>query len=261
MREDSGVREPVAVATDGRTGAGDLLTRPARWSTYVAAVLGLLVVQRALSAAGDVVARAVDTSGVDPGGWWAALSVHHLVQGAAALALLVALRRRLDVGLRLGDLWLGARFVAVVTGILAAYLVAYYGLAHLLDLGASVAVPDDGAARAGYLGFQLLLSGPAEELAFRALPIAVLVALRPTPLVRRWHVTLETVVAAALFAFAHVTIAGGTLSADPAQVAYSFVLGVVQGVAFQRTRSVLAPMAIHSASNVLVTAAAMTLAP
>ncbi len=261
MREDSGVREPTAATPDGLADPRDRPTRPARWYAYVAAVLGLLVVQRSLSAAGDVVARATDASGVDPGGWWAALSVHHLVQGALTLALLLALRRRLDVGLRLGDLRLGAQFVAVVTAVLAAYLLAYYGLAHLLDLGASVAVPDDGAARAGYLGFQLVLSGPAEELAFRALPIAVLAALRPTPLACRGNVTLETVVAGALFAFAHVTISGGAMTADPAQVAYSFVLGVVQGVAFQRTRSVLAPMAIHSASNVLVTAAAMTLAP
>ena len=59
-------------------------------------------------------------------------------------------------------------------------------------------------------------------------------------------------VAAALFAVAHVAVVGGTVVADPSQLAYAFVLGTVQGVVFQRTRSVLYPMAIHSLSNVLV---------
>lgn len=235
--------------------------RPPRsaWARYVAAVLALLITQRLLSGLGNLVAHSVDTTGPDPDGWWAPLSLHHLVQGLLALGVLLALRRRLDVGLRLGDLRLGARIVAVVTGVIVVYLLGWYEVAHLLEVDPAVAVPPDAAARIGYLGFQLLLSGTAEELVFRALPIAVLAAIRPITLVRRWHLTLETIVAAALFAFAHVLIAGGTVTADPGQLAYSFVLGAVQGVAFQRTRSVLAPMVIHSLSNALVTAAAMTL--
>ncbi len=247
--QPSGTRE--------QSDAADEAVRPVPWLAYAGTVLGLLVVQRVVSDIGDAAARAVDTSSVDPGGWWAPVSVHHVVQGLLALGLLLALARwlRLDVGLRVGDARAGWRAVGVVGAALVAYLAGYHLLAALLDLAPAVAVPPDDAARAGYLGFQLLLSGPSEELLFRALPIAALAALRPVTLVtvaRRWPVSLETVVAAALFAVAHVAVVEGTLVADPSQLAYAFVLGTVQGVVFQRTRSVLYPMAIHSLSNVLV---------
>lgn len=250
--------QPGAVPRSGPPGSG-LQGGHRPWARYVAAVLGLVAVQRVFSVGGDAVARAADTSHLDPSSWWAPLTVHHLVQGVLALALLVALSRGLglDVGLRVGDARHGARLVGIVATVLALYLLAHYGVAHVLGLDAAVAVPQDGDARAGYLAFQLLASGPSEELLFRALPIAVLVAIRPVVLVRRGPVTLEAVVAAALFSLAHVAVAGGTISADAGQLAYAFTLGVVQGVVLQRTRSVLYPMAIHSISNVLVTGAAM----
>ena len=264
--QPSGTREPSDATAPGhdvdeRAGERRVPSGPVLWIGYAGTVLGLLVVQRVVSDVGDAAARAVDTSSVDPGGWWAPVSVHHVVQGLLALGLLLALARwlRLDVGLRVGDARAGWRAVGVVGAALVVYLAGYHLLAALLDLAPAVAVPPDDA-RAGYLGFQLLLSGPSEELLFRALPVAVLAALRPVTLVtvaRRWPVSLETVVGAALFAVAHVAVVGGTLVADPSQLAYAFVLGTVQGVVFQRTRSVLYPMAIHSLSNVLVTFAAV----
>lgn len=227
-----------------------------RWAAYVGAVLGLLVVQRLVSDLGDAAARRVDTRWADPTQWWAPLSVHHLTQGALTLGLLLVCARclRLDVALRVGDARAGLRAVGWFTLAYGGYLLALYTVRHGLGLGAAVDVPPDAGTTVGYLGFQLLLSGPAEELAFRALPLAVLAAVGPPG--RRWRV-LDVLVASTLFALAHVTVRAGVVTADPGQLATAFVLGTVQGLVLQRTRSVLYPMAIHSVSNVMAVSAAV----
>ena len=79
------------------------------------------------------------------------------------------------------------------------------------------------------------------------------------PLVRasvriKGSVTLEVILASLLFAFAHVSWSLSPLhfKADIFQVIYAFVLGTIQGIAYQRTRSILYPMLMHSISNVFM---------
>ncbi|MFI2753660.1 lysostaphin resistance A-like protein [Cellulomonas sp. P22] len=238
-------------------------TRRGRWWWYAAAVLGLAAVQLAVSLGGGVVAGWIPLSSVDPGNWWLRLSVHHVVQVLPVLGVMVvvARRSRLDLrldfglGLGLGDWRWGLRAVGVVSAVLVVYLVGVHMALRALGHPLSSTVPVDPGARAGQLAFQLLLSGPSEELVFRALPIAVLAALGSVVVVRRWGLRLEALVAAVLFSLAHVTVTLGTwqTSADGQQLAFALVLGAVQGVVFQRSRSVLYPMAIHSISNVIVT--------
>lgn len=226
---------------------------------YVGAVLALAAVQRGISELGGAVARRSGTSAVDPGGWWAALSVHHLVQGLLGLALLLVLARTLglDVALRVGDARRGLVAVGVVVAAYAAFLAVLYGV---VGVDPVIAVPTERGALLGYLGFQLLGSGPSEELVFRALPLAVLAGVAPVTVLRRPRVSLEVLVAAVLFALAHVVLTPAGATADAGQLATAFVLGTVQGVVLQRTRSVLYPMAIHSLANVLAVGAAALLA-
>lgn len=228
-----------------------------RRSRYAAAVLVLAAGQLALSLAGGVVAGRLPTDSLDPGNWWVRLSVHHVVQALLTLAAMAVLARRfrLDFGLGAGDWRWGLRAVGVVGAVLVAYLVGVHLAFRALGHPLTGNVPVDPSARAGHLAFQLLLSGPSEELLFRALPITVLAALGSVAVVRRWDVRLEGLVAAALFSLAHVAVTLGTwqLTADAQQLAFAFVLGAVQGVVYQRSRSVLYPMAIHSLSNVIVT--------
>jgi len=54
------------------------------------------------------------------------------------------------------------------------------------------------------------------------------------------------VIAALLFAFAHLDSPRIDF-----QIYYSFVLGIVYGVAYQKSESIFYPMLMHSISNVL----------
>lgn len=56
-----------------------------------------------------------------------------------------------------------------------------------------------------------------------------------------------------LFSIAHIrwTISPFSISMNYLQLIYCFVLGIVDGKAYQETNSVLYPMIMHSVSNVI----------
>ncbi|MCR5528693.1 MAG: CPBP family intramembrane metalloprotease [Saccharofermentans sp.] len=99
----------------------------------------------------------------------------------------------------------------------------------------------------GTLAFQLLLSGPSEEILFRSLPIAVMLStLDPDSKRDR---AIAVISAATLFGIAHINLF--TLQVPWFQVCYAFVLGIFYGYTFIRSRSVIYPMIMHSMSNVI----------
>jgi len=116
------------------------------------------------------------------------------------------------------------------------------------------AFPLDGRNIIGTLGFQLLLSGPAEEVVYRALPIVLLTRSFGKSVTIGGSVTLEVLLASLLFSFAHAnwSLIPFTFKADSFQIIYAFVLGTIQGIAYQRSRSILYPVLMHSISNVLM---------
>jgi len=60
-----------------------------------------------------------------------------------------------------------------------------------------------------------------------------------------------------MFAFAHVnwSLDPFVFEADLFGVLYAFVLGCIQGIAYQQSRSILYPILMHSFSNVLMVGA------
>ncbi|NLG26753.1 MAG: CPBP family intramembrane metalloprotease, partial [Chloroflexi bacterium] len=68
-------------------------------------------------------------------------------------------------------------------------------------------------------------------------------------------ITLEVVLAALLFAAAHITWSPAPFRVaqlDLFSLIYAFVMGVLNGVVLQKSRSVLYPLLMHSLSNVLM---------
>lgn len=63
--------------------------------------------------------------------------------------------------------------------------------------------PLNRASILGTLGFQLFLSGPVEEILFKAIPITVLVRVWGKNIETKRAITLETVIAVFLFTAAH----------------------------------------------------------
>lgn len=107
----------------------------------------------------------------------------------------------------------------------------------------------------GTLGFQLLLSGPSEELLFRALPVVVLLQFTKSSLkIGKLRIATAILIAAALFMIAHIgwSFRPFRINADPIQLAESFVFAICYGKAYEQSGSILYPMLMHSSSNVIM---------
>lgn len=137
--------------------------------------------------------------------------------------------------------------------VLTVYMIISYVIGYSFDLIRPYNYPLNGRNVAGTLAFQLFLSGPSDEILFRALPVALLAYMMKN--ISKGNVFLSSMIAAFLFSIAHinwsVTASGLNLSYDIFQLIYAFVLGTVQGIIFLKTESVYYSMAIHSISNVL----------
>ena len=227
-----------------------------RRAPAVTALLALLVVvavfvfQQASSIAGGRVADVLDNRAVDPDHAFLWLFVHHTVQLLLALLVMLLLRGRFDFHLKPSLNASGARMLLRFCAGMCVYAVLYY--LGGWKLGMLVPFGYESSARnvAGTLAFQLLLSGPAEELLFRALPITLLTAVFR----RRPHAWLCIGIAALLFAVAHINWYTDPfrLSFYWYQLGYAFALGVLYGIVYLKRGSILYPMVMHSMSNVIV---------
>lgn len=99
----------------------------------------------------------------------------------------------------------------------------------------------------GTLGFQLLLSGPSEELLFRALPIALYIHFMKSD--SKSNYVTAIILSAFLFALAHINFREFII--PWIQVCYAFVYGLAYGYVFIKSKSVIYPMIMHSMSNVI----------
>ncbi|TVR66915.1 MAG: CPBP family intramembrane metalloprotease [Spirochaetaceae bacterium] len=222
-----------------------------RWILFLTALL--LAVPRFAG----IVAGAFSYSRIDPDGAYAWISVHHIVQALPFLAAMIVIGRvrSIDFGFGWGDRKTGFRFVRIFSLVFAGYTAV--SMIIVLVFGTFRTFPYPLTARnvIGQLAFQLLLSGPSEELIFRAFAITMLML----PIKRKVMIgpaSVATILAAIIFALAHVgvSLSPFTLIGDPFQVVYAAGLGVVYGICYERTGSVYYPMILHSISNVVAVA-------
>lgn len=218
--------------------------------------VSLFLVQVFLGKAGHFFARMISYRQIDPFDIFAELSVHHAVQMVIALILIVMLSKliKIDFYFALGDKRKGLRYVAVFS---AAFLVIAIALHILMSIYHQLPVYSYSLDRRniiGILGFQLFLSGPSEEIVFRALPIPLLIYAFGGSISVKGNITLEVILASVLFSCAHInwSICPLTVDADLFQIIYAFLLGSIQGVVYQKSRSILYPMLMHSCSNVFM---------
>ncbi len=217
---------------------------------------------------GGAVADQFDYSAIDPDGVFAWASVRHVVQALIFLGLMLVIRRSTDLrfGFGLGDTEIGLLYVRILSLIFAAYAIG--SVLIMLVAGAFTVFPYPLTTRnvLGQLGFQLFLSGPSEELIFRAFAITMLALFVSGPLVGGDTVvgrgiikvfggliTVPNLLAAIIFGLAHVrfTLIPFSATFSTFQVIYAFILGLFYGVCYERSDSVLYPMAMHSITNVV----------
>ena len=225
-------------------------------------VLLLLLFQQSASAAGRFVANRFTYDNIDEYGRFAWASVHHIVQMLLAIIVIAIIVKvlKLDFRFGFGDKKIGLEFVVDITKAAFVFALIWHLGAQILG---NVSMPDYSLNFnniAGQLGFQLLLSGPSEEILFRALPITLLVySFRESKVIRinKLNISLENIIAALFFSLAHVrwSLNPFSVSASWVQLILSFICGIWYGVAYQKSKSIIYPMAMHSIWNVVVVGA------
>lgn len=223
---------------------------------YGIMILLLLVFQEVLGKVGRIVADLLPYERFDPHKAYGWVSAHHITEMLIALAAIMILSKllKVDFGFGLGDRKKGTKYVMVYTAIFAGVTLVCHMLMLIHNMLPVYNFPLNKGNVVGTLGFQLLLSGPAEEILYRALPITMLVHVLEKSVKVKWGITLETFIASFLFAIAHMkwSLFPFTIEANYFRLFYAFVLGTIQGKAYQDSRSIAYPMLMHSISNVLM---------
>jgi membrane protease YdiL (CAAX protease family) len=209
-----------------------------------------------------------DYSAVDPDAAFAWISVHHIVQALIFLALMLAINKLggVQFGFGWGDRQVGWFYVRLFALIFAGYMVVSLLITILTGSFQGFQYPLNARNISSQLGFQLLLSGPSEELIFRAFAMTMLGLLITGTLTRGemgfgrvitsifgGDLSIVNMIAAVIFGLAHVRFSFNPLSASfsTGQVIYSIILGLFYGVAYERSGSMIYPMMMHSISNVV----------
>ncbi|HOI84618.1 MAG TPA: CPBP family intramembrane metalloprotease [Acholeplasmataceae bacterium] len=226
-------------------------------SIVFAVAIGLL----GLPLVAGYIANEIPAASLDPNGvfWW--ISVHHIAQAILFVPfffLVKYLAKETNFKLGLGDVKKGRRYVIRFTLFFIIYTIIGFGIALMTKTLNTYSFPINTRNVLGYLGFQLFLSGPSEELIFRAFGITVIALVLPKRLLKG-KLSVANLIIATIFGLAHVGIffSPFRLSYSLTQVGYAFVLGLIYGDCYEKTESVLYPMMIHSISNVIAVATTM----
>ena len=209
-----------------------------------------------------------DFTALDPDGAFAWLSVRHIVQALIFLVMMVIISRLsgIQFGFGWGDRQVGWLYVRIFAIIFTGYAVVSLVIAVITGSFQVFPYPLNARNITGYLGFQALLTGPSEELIFRAFAMTMLSLMITGSVVRGesglggvilkifgGEISIVNRIAAVIFGLAHVRFTFNPFSASysTGQVIYATMLGLFYGVCYERSGSMIYPMMMHSISNVV----------
>ncbi len=210
---------------------------------------------------GGFVAGMFDYSPIDKDNTFAWISIHHIIQMIIALLLIRYFHKKHGVNFHLQPKLnrLGVKYVIIFSVVIFCYVIISYVVGYMLNIIAPYEFQLNSRNVLGTLGFQLLLSGPSEEILFRALPITIIGKYVAD---RKNKNAILIFIAAILFSLAHINWSMNPfiLSFSWYQLAYAFVLGIAYGIAYIKTKSIFPAMIMHSLSNVFMVAAGYIIA-
>jgi uncharacterized protein len=202
-----------------------------------------------------MIASIFDYQAIDPDGAYAWISVHHIVQALIFVMAIIILNKfkPLEYGFGWGNKEVGKKYVLSFTLIFGAGSLGTHLLMILTSSFEQFAYPLTAINIIGRLSFQLLLSGPSEELIFRAFAITML-ALVIKNRVFNGKASGANVIAAGIFGLAHMSFSFAPFAViyNPFQVIISMVLGFFYGDCYEKSRSMYYPMMMHSISNIIM---------
>jgi uncharacterized protein len=218
-------------------------------------ILLLTIVLLGVPRLAGLIADLFNYQAIDPDGSYAWLSMHHIVQALIFMIMIIIISRfkPLDLGFSWGNKDVGRKYVLVFTLIFTAGSLVNHILVILSGSFQLFQYPLTAVNIFGHLGFQLFLSGPSEELIFRAFAITML-EFAVKGRFFKGKVSYANFIAAIIFGFAHVgfSFTPFTLYYSLFQVILSIALGIFYGDCFEKSRSIYYPMMMHSISNVVM---------
>lgn len=192
---------------------------------------------------------------IDPDGAFAWISVHHIVQAIIFLIIIIVINRirPLEFGFGWGNKEIGWKYVRTFTLVFGVGSLASHVLTILTSSFQPFAYPLSATNIIGQLSFQLLLSGPSEELIFRAFAITMLALFIKKRFFNN-KASGANIIAAVIFGLAHVgfSFAPFAVSYSLFQVILSVVLGYFYGDCYEKSKSMYYPMIMHSISNIFM---------
>lgn len=202
-----------------------------------------------------VIAGLFNYQAIDPDGSYAWVSVHHIAQALIFIIIIVILNKfkPLDYGFGWGNKEVGKQCVLKFLLYFGIYSVGGFLTVFLTNSFKEFTYPMSATNIIGQISFQLLLSGPSEELIFRAFAMTMLATVIKGSILKG-KVSLANIIAAVIFGLAHVSvsIAPFKISYSFFQVIYATALGLFYGNCYEKSRSVYYPMILHSLSNLVM---------
>lgn len=201
------------------------------------------------------VANLFDYQALDPEGAFMWISVHHIVQALVIMILMFGFIKfaKVDFHLGLGNRVIGMNYLKRFMMVFTVYAVIAFIITIVFGSFEQFGYSLNARNIIGYLGFQLLLSGPSEELIFRAFSIS-LFAFYITDKRLNKYISYAVLFAAIIFGVAHINFSFNPfdISLSVFQVVYAIVLGYFYGDCYEKSKSVVYPMIMHSFTNVLM---------
>ena len=223
----------------------------AKYAMLIIVTAAILLLQESMDRIGWEAARIFDYSAIDSDGIFMTVSVHHAVIAGFSLLVMLLLykTKRFTFGLKPKIERTAVKYtVAYCIFIFVYYILWYVIIGFLLNGVNGVGYALTGRNVIGTLGFQLLLSGPAEELLFRALPVACLRAVCTEG--KKTDALLILFLTSLLFTAAHINWHVAA-SSQWYSLLYVFFNGIAYGFVYLKTKRIIYPMLMHSISNVI----------
>lgn len=209
------------------------------------------MIQSAASQLGGVIADLFDYHSLDKDNTFLWITIHHLIQMIIALLLIAVIYKKFGIKFFLKPKIskIGIKYTAIFSIAVLGYVLISYTIGYKMNTIQAYPYELNTSNILGTLGFRLLLSGTSEEILFRAFPIAVLGYVFRS--YEHKNHTLEIIVSALLFSIAHISwsISPLEISFSWFQLIYAFILGLIYGISYVKSKSIIYPMIMHGLSN------------
>lgn len=223
------------------------------WTVIKVMSLGILLLL--IPKTGTWIADMFNHDSIDPDGAFMWISIHHIIQALVVILIIFIIRKfkPIDFNLGFGNKEIGYRYLKRFIIGFTIYTLIAFTVIVVLNTFQVFQYPLNARNITGYLGFQLLLSGPSEELIFRAFAITLFAAFISTKRVDK-YLSYATLFAAIIFGIAHIRISFNPFeySYTLQQVFLAIGLGYFYGDCYEKSKSVIYPMIMHSFGNVLM---------